>query len=442
MNPATEIDIECRPERSTSITSLSDLKVSQMYETSSMQRLNLFRARPTKELFMELRASEKTLAILELDITMVNEIFGRLEEVERASVLQDVSFGALEKLSPLLTEEENLVWRSTASYDRNTVGSIMAPAVHSTITSTRKLRDLSTLGPTAWRGGMSMLFVEDEEGKYVGAIDLMDAFSYLAQDATRADAPLSELNMLAVPTLTAKDALVEVATLLEAHRSLHMLPVLDREGYLVGRITAEALLRHQLLEERANAQAQHLSPLGTSYSKSSLAKLVRKRVPWLLGLLAVNLGSAAVIAENEAAIEKRVILAAFIPLLMAAGGNTGAQTSSLIISALSSRDIEVADWWTVMRREFIGSLVLGGILALCGWLLGYFLADMDANIGFIVGLSMFAIVVSANFLGSSLPFLATTLKQNPSVVCSPILTTVVDVAGVLVYFALALLFID
>lgn len=269
---------------------------------------------------------------------------------------------------------------------------------------------------------------------------MMDVVTLITKDARRVDTPVADLSLLTVPTVTVHDSLAGVATLLEAHRWLHVLPVVDSEGHLIGLMTTEALLRHQVRAEQVNAQAQHLSPLDASYSKSSITLLMRKRVLWLLGLLAVNIGSAAVIAENEAAIEQRVILAAFIPLLMGAGGNTGAQASSLIISALSAKDIQLSDWWAVMKREFVGSLILGGILALCGWILGYFMAGMDDNIGYVVGLSMFAIVVLANFLGSGLPFLATTLNQHPSVVCSPILTTVVDVAGILSYFALATLF--
>jgi magnesium transporter len=178
-----------------------------------------------------------------------------------------------------------------------------------------------------------------------------------------------------------------------------------------------------------------VGPLKMSYRESSIWSLYSKRIVWLSGLLGVNLISAGVIAAYEEMLSAAITLVLFIPLLSASGGNTGAQSSTLIVRAIATGDIRLNQWmWNISRELSIGFL-LGITMGLVGWLLGFFTGGW--RVAAVVSSAMLCIVLVSNMIGVTIPLILTKLRLDPAVASSPLITSIADVVGLVIYFSIA-----
>jgi magnesium transporter len=181
------------------------------------------------------------------------------------------------------------------------------------------------------------------------------------------------------------------------------------------------------------------------YLKISFASMVRKRAGWLCVLFLSEMLTASAMQHYQAEIEKAVVLALFIPLIMSSGGNSGSQATSLIIRALALHEITLRDWWRIASRELPASLTLGALLGVIGivrivlWqTLGIF--DYGPHwplVALTVELALVAIVTFGSMVGSMLPFLLKLFKLDPATASAPFVATLVDVTGLIIYFSVA-----
>lgn len=217
---------------------------------------------------------------------------------------------------------------------------------------------------------------------------------------------------------------------------LFVLPVVDDEGVLLGVVTADDVLdiqREEATEDFHKSAAVY--PLPKGYRDTRAFHLFKARIPWLMVLIVVGLMTTTIIAAFEETLEAMLVLAAFIPILIGSGGNTGAQASTLMVRALATGDMRLGEWFRAMRKEFLVGTGLGlamgiGVAALAYWVGGPLPA-------FIVGTAMFCVVLLANLTGMLLPFVLTVFKRDPAVSSTPLITTLVDVTGLIVYFLIA-----
>ncbi|MCD6541181.1 magnesium transporter, partial [Candidatus Bipolaricaulota bacterium] len=177
-------------------------------------------------------------------------------------------------------------------------------------------------------------------------------------------------------------------------------------------------------------------PLGTSYTAASTLVLFRKRVVWLLLLALAGFLSGSVISAFEEVLGKVIALAAFIPVLIDTGGNTGTQSATLIIRAIATGELTLRRWLSVVAKESAVGILLGTALGSVLYLWSYIWKG-DLRVSTAVGLAVVFIVLFANLVGSLLPILLTKLRLDPAVVSSPLITTVMDVTGLLIYFGIA-----
>ncbi len=227
----------------------------------------------------------------------------------------------------------------------------------------------------------------------------------------------------------------EVARLFDKYSFL-VLPVVDEENRLIGIITVDDVLG--VVEEEATEdihKSASISPLETNYANASVLTLFSKRVFWLLSLIIVNLISTGIMAAYEDVLASVITLTFFIPLLIDTGGNTGSQSATLIIRALVTKDVELADWREVFLKELAVGVSLGLVLGIAGSCLGLFRGDL--RVAIVVGLTMSAIVIVANLIGMILPFILTHLRMDPAVISAPLITSIVDAVGLLIYFSIA-----
>jgi len=223
------------------------------------------------------------------------------------------------------------------------------------------------------------------------------------------------------------------------------LPVVDSDGVLVGIVTIDDVL--DVAEEEATEDIHKLGgleALDDPYVRTPLWTLVKKRARWLVVLFIGEMLTATAMGYFEQEIARAVVLALFVPLIISSGGNSGSQAASLMIRALAVGEVTLRDWWKVMKREVFSGLALGGILGAVGLLRvsiwGSFLGAYGPHwflLALTVSIALVGVVLWGTFTGSMLPFVMRRVGIDPAVSSAPFVATLVDVTGLVIYFAVA-----
>jgi magnesium transporter len=229
----------------------------------------------------------------------------------------------------------------------------------------------------------------------------------------------------------------EVAARVMARYDLLSLPVVDVDGRLLGIITHDDFM--QTVEDEATEDIQRLggsAPLEGPYLDSSVLMVARKRVGWLLLLFITGTLTGTVLRLFTDMLEAVVALAIFVPLLIGTGGNAGSQTINTLIRAMAVGDVRLRDGLRVLWHELRIGILLGSAMALFG--IGRALLwGTGQNVAFAVGVALLLLVTWANLVGSLLPLLATRLRIDPALVSGPLMSTLVDATGLLIYLGVA-----
>lgn len=282
------------------------------------------------------------------------------------------------------------------------------------------------------RGQESLyLLVVDEQTRLVGIVSLLVCLR------ASPDERLGTLMDVDVLTAHVEDDQETTARLM-ARYDLVAVPVVDDAGKLVGVISVDDLV--DVLEEEATEDIQRLSgaePLGRPYMDASVRSVVGKRLGWLLLLFVTGTLTGMVMRMGQNGLGKLMaVLTVFIPLLIGTGGNAGSQTTATVIRALAVGDIDIKSASAVFGRELRTSLVLGALLAAMAFGLALVWGN-GAMIGLVVASSIFAIVIWADCVGALLPLVVAKAGMDPAVVSGPLMSTLVDATGLLIYFSIA-----
>ncbi len=224
------------------------------------------------------------------------------------------------------------------------------------------------------------------------------------------------------------------------------LPVVDAQGRLAGIVTLDDVL--DVAEEAATREMQQFGgqeALDEPYLSTSLLSMVRKRASWLVILFVGEMFTATAMGYFEAEIARAVVLALFVPLIISSGGNSGSQAATLIIRALALGEVRLHDWRHVLRRELLAGVLLGGILALIGFIriaawsaVSHMYGDHWLLVALTVAVSLIGVVVWGTLTGSMLPFILKRLGFDPATSSAPFVATLVDVTGLVIYFSAAI----
>ncbi len=236
----------------------------------------------------------------------------------------------------------------------------------------------------------------------------------------------------------------EVAQML-SHYNFLALPVVDKENRMVGIVTFDDAM--DVLEEETTEDMEIMGgmlPSEKTYLKSSVFELFKNRIPWLMLLMVSATFTGMIITAFENALAAQVALAAFIPMLMGTGGNSGSQSSVTVIRALSLGELQLPDVWRVIWKEIRTAVLCGLVLAaVCFakiWLVDKLLLGNDSitlAVDAVVCLALLVTVLIAKVVGAVLPLGAKALKLDPAVMASPFITTIVDAVSLLIYFLFA-----
>ncbi|WP_204154611.1 magnesium transporter [Leptolyngbya sp. CCY15150] len=361
----------------------------------------------------------------------VVDIFGRMSPDDRVRLMDELPAKLVRILIEQLSAEERQITSLLLGYPPETAGRMMTPryvAIREATTAAetiQQVRNFASISETIY-----YLYVIDVSRHLKGVLSLRELV--LAQpDQVIGD--IMKPEMISVSTDTDQE---EVARVIQRY-DLTALPVVDREQRLVGIITVDDVL--DVLEEETTEDIYTLGGLQTgkeSYFQTNLFTIARQRVVWLLILLVANTFTGTIMHTQEDVLKSVVALSFFIPLLIGAGGNIGAQSSTVVIRGLSTEEISLRSGLRVISRELAAGSMLGGMLAVITIIWAYILQG-DLGVAIVVGVSLIAISMLASFAGSALPFLFNFLKRDPALMSAPFITTLVDVLGVFIYFMVA-----
>jgi len=224
------------------------------------------------------------------------------------------------------------------------------------------------------------------------------------------------------------------------------LPVTDTGGVLIGIVTVDDVL--DVAEAEATEDIQRFGgseALDEPYMQIRFVRMIQKRAGWLTALFLGEMLTATAMGFFEHEIEKAVVLALFVPLIISSGGNSGSQASTLVIRALALGEVKLIDWGRVMRREFGAGLALGSILGAIGFLRITIWSSFSSIYGphwllvaMTVSLALIGVVLWGTLIGSLLPFLLRRLGFDPAVSSAPFVATLVDVTGLVIYFSVGI----
>ena len=348
---------------------------------------------------------------------------------ERADLYNELSEEQRDALMPGLAQAEREDIRQLAAYEEGTAGAIMTsdyatlPRSITAREAVDRLRREALDKETIYRA-----YVVDRERHLVGAVRLEDLILARSSETV---AEIMDTNTHAVRV----DDDQEEAARRIARYDILALPVVDAEDKLVGIITHDDAMDVLQAEATEDFHRVGASRVVTNVRDATVFMLYRARIAWLLILVFANIFSGAGIAYFEETIEAYVALVFFLPLLIDSGGNAGSQSATLMVRALATGEAKLGDWGKMIMREVGVAALMGLSMAVAVSFIGVIRAD--AQIALVVAMSMVLIVIVGSIIGMTLPFVLTRLRLDPATASAPLVTSICDATGVLIYFALA-----
>lgn len=395
------------------------------------QVLPLITADQLALLFGYLPLELQTLLVAGMPRPQVLELLNLMSADERVDLFNTLPADRRERLLPALAQAERDDIRRLASYPRDSVGALMTSeyaTLTPDLTAGQAIAELRRVAPD--KETIYTSYVVDHDRHLVGVATLRRLI--LADP----DTPVLEV-MAPNPVTVYVDAdQVEAANKI-ARYDFIALPVIDRDERVVGIVTSDDAMDVAEAEatEDFHKAGGTLGTLTMSMKDATVSLLYRQRVYWLVLLVFANLFSGAGIAHFEDLIAANMALVFFLPLLIASGGNAGAQSATLMVRALATGDVEMRDWGSMLVRELVVSTLLGLTMALAVSAIGLFRGG--PAIALVVATTMLLIVLAGSVMGMSLPFLLNRFNADPASASSPLITSLADGIGILIYFGIA-----
>ena len=384
---------------------------------------------------------DKQFEILESqDVEQVAEMVAELPPDDRVDVLQEIDEGRLAMLLERIPAEERRDFHRLSQYPEGTAGAVMTTEIAKLSENFTIREALNEIGRESEDyETIYYLYIVDEEDHLRGLVSARQLLAGMKQPETR----LSEIMDTDLVTADALEDQEDVANKV-ARMDLLAIPVVDNQHKMLGIITHDDVI--DVVREEATEDAHRIGavdPLDASYLRTSLLTLTWKRGIWLAILFFFALLTAIAIQEYEDQIDKWVWLALFIPLVISSGGNSGSQSATLIITALSRGHITMGDWLQVVIRELVMGILLGGGLAAMGYVTSLFFVPTELHFlaMFVVPLTLLLVVICGTLTGSLLPLLFEKLGWDPAMMSTPFVAGIVDILGILIYFNVAKQFI-
>jgi magnesium transporter len=348
----------------------------------------------------------------------------------RDDLLRELDPELVEEILPLVAKAERHDIRMLLSCPEDSAGALMTTeyaSLPADITAGEAVTRLRSQAPNS--ESIYYIYVLDAERKLVGFVSLRDL---ILAKPTALVSDLMQRDPISVRVEEPRERVVEKL----ARFDFIAIPVVDDRNRLVGIVTHDDVL--DAVRQDATDDAQRIAaiaPLGESYLEAAIISMTWKRGVWLTILFATAAVTAMVMARSPIT---HAWLVAFIPLVIASGGNSGNQSATLVITALSSGDCKLSDWPRILKREFALGLLLGTLLAVPGYLLALVYAP-NPTAALVIPLTIMGVVMMGTLVGSVLPLLFRSIGLDPALMSNPFVSAIVDIVGIVLYTAISIL---
>ncbi len=428
------------------LNEINPADIAQLLETvyDERERVFLFRLL-TKEnaadTFVEFDGDTQENLIIAFSDTELKEVLDEIYIDDAADIIEEMPASIVKRILKNTDPETREAINTILKYPEDSAGSIMTPE----LVDLKKDMTVEDAFKRIRRTGLDKetiytCYVTDASRHLIGVTTVKEL---LLSDAEDVIEDFMETNVISINTLDDQ----ETATRTLTKYDFLALPVVDMENRLVGIITVDDAI--DVIQEENTEDIQKMAaitPTDTPYLKTSVLDLWKKRIPWLMLLMISATLTSQILTTFENRLISVAVLTAFIPMIMGTGGNSGGQSSTMIIRAISLEEVGFKDIFRIIWKEFRTGALSGFTLAVVCFvkllLFDRIVLGNDAltlTVCIVISLTIFVETICAKIIGSTLPIIAKKLGLDPAVLANPFITTILDVVSLLVYIGFAVL---
>ncbi len=385
------------------------------------------------EIFVHFDHDRQISILAEYEPAKVAELVEQLAADDRVDLLQELPIDRASEIMSLLPAKDRRDIQRLSAYPEGTAGAMMTTEVAKLDEKLTVRQALDELGnQSEFFETIYYLYIVRDDDQLRGVVSTRQLVSALRRPNT----PLSELVETDVVTVLTTEHQEAVAEKVERYNLL-AIPVVDEGRRLVGIITHDDVI--DVVREELTQDAQQMaavSPLEDDFLRINLLTLGWKRGMWLAILFFAALLTALALRHYEFELETYAWLVWFIPLIISSGGNSGSQSATLVITAMTGGQVKLSDWPTVLIREWFVSLMLGGFLAAFGMLVAVFIAPSIVA-ATVIPITLLTVVICGCMCGAVLPLIFKRLGLDPALMSNPFVAGIVDILGIVIYINVA-----
>jgi len=400
-------------------------------------KLLIFRLIPydkVVDVFECLPQDEEEEILKGLNSQEIKDILNDMSPDDRTDLFDEMPAEVVKKFLNLLSPQNRKITVEILNYPQESVGRLLTPdfvQLYENMTVKDAFSHIRRVGIK--KETIYHCYVLDNDKKLIGIVSLK---KLVLADLEVQISDIMFRDVIKVKSFADQE---EAANIFKRY-DLIVLPVVDNNDQLLGIVTFDDLV--DVLEEEATEDFEKIAavlPVDKPYMEANFLELIWKRSFWLIVLVILESASSLVMKNYGEVITQWVALSFFIPVLMATGGNAGMQSAMMVVRGLTTEDIGVKDFFRVVFRESLLGLSIGAILAIVGLFRVVLQEGNQWLLSLSVGVSMGITVMFAAIIGAALPIIFRKLKLDPALMSGPLITTIVDVAGIFIYFQIALM---
>lgn len=406
--------------------------LEQMEDEDMLKMFRLFPKELAADVFSQLEQESQQYIITSLSASEAGTIIDNLFADDATDLLDEMPANVVKKILANARPETRSDINHLLQYPDHSAGSIMTTEfvdLKEDMTTSEAIEQIRKIGMDSETA--NVCYVLGPKRSLLGTVGLRHL---ILQKADEKISDYMHEDVVSVTTLVDQE---KVAQIFKRY-DLTALPVVDNENRMVGIITVDDVM--DIMEQEVTEDIDKMAailPSDKPYLKTSVVDVWKKRIPWLLLLMISATFTGKIITGFEAALQKNVILTAYIPMLMDTAGNSGSQASTEVVRSFSLDQVRFKDFSKVIWKEIRVGVLCGAVLSIANILKCLLIDHVSLKVAVVISLTILCVVFLAKTLASSLVFGVKKLNLDPAVVASPMLTTVVDAVSLLIYFSIA-----
>lgn len=359
----------------------------------------------------------------------ISNLLNNLDPDDRTALFEELPGKVTQRLIQVLSPEERNITNQLLGYPKGSIGRLMTPeyvAIKTHYTVEQAFNHIRSFGRNSET--LNVIYIVDKDWNLIDDIKIRQL---ILADPGQTIEELMDHRFVALNAMDDQEVAIKVFK----DYDRVALPVINEEGELLGIVTFDDIM--DVAEEESTEDFHKFGSVRGAIDnplKARVFNLYANRIIWLVALVFVNVFSGAILSHFEHVIESVVALVFFLPLLIDSGGNAGSQSATLLIRQMAMGEVKMSDWYKLISKEFMVSFLLGLTMAVSVAVVASLRAPA---IIFVVSLSMLITVMIGSVVGLLLPFFFTKVNLDPAAASAPLITTIADICGVIIYFSIA-----